>query len=117
MPDLQFNDYTKRTAIVEKAKSIPNYHVTFSYSAKSRYAKHVETALQLGSNLAVIFRNKELPEFFLGLPVINGDLSDLRFTDNEENKSQVIVGLYAKGKMKKDTSGMVIDNENLIAMA
>jgi hypothetical protein len=52
------------------------------------------------------------------LPVINGDLSDLRFTDNDDNHSQVVVGLYAKGKMKKDNSGMVVDiPDNLIAMA
>jgi hypothetical protein len=45
MPELQFYDYTKRVSIVEKAKSIPNYHVTFSYSTKSRYNKHVNSAL------------------------------------------------------------------------
>lgn len=117
IPELQFYDYSKRVTIVEKAKSIPNYHVTFSYSKSARYQKHVETALQLGSNLAVVFRSNTLPAFYLGLPVINGDVTDLRFTDNDENDSQVVVGLYAKGKMKKDTGAMVVDNENLIAMA
>jgi len=103
MPELQFYDYTKRIAIVEKAKAIPNYHVTFSYSATTRYKKHVKAAMDLGSNLAVIFRTKKLPEFFMGLPVINGDETDLRFID----QSQVVVGLYAKGKAKKDTTGFV----------
>lgn len=118
MPELQFYDYTKRVVIAEKAKSIPNYHVTFSYSKAARYAKHVDAALKLGSNLAVIFRSKNLPAFYLGLPVIDGDLTDLRFTDNDENDSQVVVGLYAKGKMKKDTGAMVVDiPDNLIAMA
>jgi hypothetical protein len=118
VPELQFYDYTKRVALVEKAKSIPNYHVTFSYSAKMRYSKHVEAALELGANLAVIFRTKTLPQFFMGLPVISGDETDLRFTDNNENDSQVVVGLYAKGKMKKDTGSMVVDiPDNLIAMA
>jgi hypothetical protein len=70
--------------------------------------------MDLGSNLAVIFRTKKLPEFFMGLPVINGDETDLRFID----QSQVVVGLYAKGKMKKDTSGMVVDiADNIIAIA
>lgn len=105
MPHIQFYDYTKRIDIVRKAKSMPNYHVTFSYSAKARYAKHVKEALELGASIAVIFRNKSLPEFFMGLPVINGDETDLRFLD----KGQVVVGLYAKGKMKNDTSGMVVD--------
>jgi hypothetical protein len=37
------------------------------------------------------------------MPVFNGDESDLRFLDPKG----VIVGLYAKGKAKKDTSGFV----------
>ena len=52
------------------------------------------------------FKNLSLPETFLGRPVINGDKDDLRFLDPKN----VIVGLYAKGKAKKDTSGFVIDN-------
>jgi hypothetical protein len=35
--------------------------------------------------------------------VFNGDESDLRFLDPRG----VVVGLYAKGKAKKDTSGFV----------
>jgi hypothetical protein len=37
------------------------------------------------------------------LPVFNGDESDLRFLDPKG----VIVGLYAKGKAKKDNTGFV----------
>ncbi len=114
MPELQFYDYTKRTAIVEKAKLLPNYHVTFSYSTNARYQKHVNDAIHAGSNIAVVFRNKALPEFFMGLPVVNGDETDLRFLD----ESQVVVGLYAKGKAKKDTSGLVVDlPDNILAVA
>ena len=56
-----------------------------------------------GMNVAVVFR-KELPATYLGRKVINGDETDLRFLD-EKN---VIVGLKAKGKAKKDTSGFVV---------
>jgi hypothetical protein len=113
MPELQFYDYSKRVIIAEKAKELPNYHVTFSYSQTGRYQKHVEGALALGNNIAVVFRTKQLPKFFMGLPVINGDESDLRFKD----ESQVVVGLYAKGKAKKDTSGLVVDlPDNAIAV-
>ena len=35
--------------------------------------------------------------------VFNGDESDLRFLDPKNS----IIGLYAKGKAKKDTSGFV----------
>ena len=45
-----------------------------------------------------------MPIYFKGREVVNGDESDLRFLD----KSNVIVGLKAKGKAKKDTSGFVI---------
>ena len=37
--------------------------------------------------------------------VIDGDKTDLRFLDPKG----VVVGLYAKGPAKKDTSGFVID--------
>ena len=55
-------------------------------------------------NLVVVFR-KELPDVFAGRKVINGDESDLRFLD----QTGVVVGLKAKGKARKDTSGFVID--------
>jgi hypothetical protein len=48
-------------------------------------------------------KNEPMPETYMGLPVFNGDESDLRFLDPEG----VIVGLYAKGKAKKDTTGFV----------
>ena len=63
----------------------------------------VLAAKQAGLNIAVVFR-KDLPETYLGRKVINGDDTDLRFLD-EKN---VIVGLKAKGKAKKDTSGFVV---------
>jgi hypothetical protein len=53
-------------------------------------------------NIAAVF--KELPEKYIGRPVINGDETDLRFLDPKG----VIVGLKAKGKAKKDTTGFVV---------
>ena len=53
-------------------------------------------------NVAVVFH--KLPETYLGRPVINGDETDLRFLDPKG----VVVGLKAKGKAKKDTSGFVV---------
>jgi hypothetical protein len=52
--------------------------------------------------VAVVF--DKLPETYLGKPVIDGDVSDLRFLDPKG----VIVGLKAKGKAKKDSSGFVV---------
>jgi hypothetical protein len=42
----------------------------------------------------------------MGLSVVNGDNSDIRYLDNQG----VIVALYAKGKAKKDNSGFVVHN-------
>jgi hypothetical protein len=40
----------------------------------------------------------------MGLPVISGDATDIRIND----PVNVIIGLKAKGKAKKDTTGFVI---------
>lgn len=98
-PDVQFYDYTKIRG--RKVSHIPNYHLTFSKAdgndMDARLSAHE------GMNVAVVFR-KELPETYFGKKVINGDETDLRFLD-EKN---VIVGLKAKGKAKKDTTGFVV---------
>jgi len=118
-PEIQFYDYTKIAN--RKCDHIANYDLTFSYSeANPAYAKQVNIALERGLNIAVVFRDKDqIPETFLGLPVINGDKNDMRFQDPKQS----VVALYAKGKARKDTSGFVIDglrenetSENLLKM-
>jgi len=103
-PDVQFYDYTKISN--RKTKDIKNYHLTWSYSeADMKYAAKHADALSQGMNIAVVFRDKNLPDKFLGLPVLDGDKDDLRFLDDKDS----VIGLYAKGKAKKDYSGFVID--------
>jgi hypothetical protein len=85
-----------------------NYHLTVSYSEAN--AKYAEKVSKTHHNIAVVFRDSNLPRVFLGRTVINGDRDDLRFLD----VTNVIVGLYAKGKAKQDKSGFVIDS-NIIA--
>ncbi len=112
MPEVQFYDYTKMAS----RKTLPNYHLTFSYSgASERYQKHVRKAIANGLNVAAVFKG-EAPSEFLGLPVINGDDSDLRFLDYKLDKGQAVVALYAKGEAKKDNSGFVVDT-NIIGRA
>jgi len=107
-PNIQFYDYTKIPT--RKINGIDTYHLTWSYSeANKKYAKLFDT---VPNNKAVVFR-KTLPSFFKGLKVIDGDKHDMRFLD-EDN---VVVGLKAKGKAKKDYSGFVIDNEKIEARA
>ncbi len=95
--NVRFYDYTKLT----NRRNIPsNYHLTFSRSESND--AYVTTMLNRGYNVAVVF--DVLPETYLGYKVIDGTETDLRFLD-EKN---VIVGLIAKGKAKKDNSGFTI---------
>ena len=99
---VQFYDYTK--VLGRKIANIPNYHLTFS--AADGNDTDVLKAIQQGYNIATVFGIKKtlpMPETYLGRPVFNGDESDLRFLDPKG----VVVGLYAKGKAKKDTTGFV----------
>ena len=98
-PDVQFYDYTK----ISNRRNLPsNYHLTWSYSeASDKYVSMMPPHL----NVAVVFRDKNLPDTFLGRKVVNGDADDLRFLDPDN----VVVGLYAKGKAKQDTSGFVVN--------
>ena len=101
-PEVQFYDYTK--ILGRKVKDIKNYQLTFS--AADGNDRDVDRAMFDGYNVATVFglkKTEPMPEFYMGAPVFNGDESDLRFLDPKG----VVVGLYAKGKAKKDTSGFV----------
>ena len=101
-PNVQFYDYTK--ILGRKVKNIPNYHLTFS--AADGNDLDVLRAIKEGYNVATVFgikKTEPMPETYNGIPVFNGDESDLRFLD----PTGVVVGLYAKGKAKKDTTGFV----------
>ena len=105
-PSVQFYDYTKSPSILRKSQNVRNWDVTASYSeASAHYAALIsEAAQKYDANLAVVFRDKNLPHTFKGIPVVNGYETDLRFMDERG----VIVGLKAKGPAKKDQSGFVI---------
>ena len=97
-PGLQFYDYTK--CPIRLRRGLPrNYDLTFSQSEDNEHA--TKQALNDGYRVATVFKTR--PETWLGQPVIDGDLSDLRFLD----PSPCIVGLSAKGKARGDTSGFV----------
>ena len=108
-PNIQFYDYTKLT----NRKNIPaNYDLTFSLADGN--AKLADAALNAGMRVAAVFRNVATVARYeangfeldgLPVPVVNGDDSDLRFLEPRG----VIVGLYAKGQAKRDTSGFVVD--------
>jgi hypothetical protein len=111
-PEVTFYDYTK--ILGRKITNISNYSLTFS--AADGNDIDVKKAIAQGYNVATVFglkKTEPMPETYNGLPVYNGDESDLRFLDPKG----VIVGLYAKGKAKKDTTGFVKYPSIMLKMA
>ena len=106
-PSVMFYDYTKLPKPWLRERS--NYKLTFSLSENNE--SDARQALAHGVNVAVVFHVKKgqpLPTHFMGHEVIDGDLTDLRFTDGKASDGRaVIVGVRAKGKAKKDVSGFV----------
>jgi len=105
-PNVQFYDYTKddkRMLRFLSGEFPTNYHLTFSRSETNDAA--CDIVLACGGNIAVVFKGS-LPETYKGKKVINGVEDDLRFLDPKN----VVVGLVALGKAKKDTSGFVVSN-------
>ena len=104
-PQVQFYDYTKiykRALKFVNGQYPSNYHLTYSLN-EDNYKEAFDILLK-GGNISAVFRN-ELPETYKGYRVINADETDLRFTDD----NNIIAGLMAKGKAKKDYSGFVLD--------
>ena len=97
-PTVQFYDYTK--VLHRKVSHIANYHLTFSRAESNQ--RDVDYALSIGMNVAMVF--DKIPAEYNGMPVFDADDTDLRFLDPANH----IVGLKAKGKAKKDTTGFVI---------
>jgi len=101
--DVYFYDYTKIANRLVPDTSV--YDLTFSYSGVEKYQRHVDTALAMGMRLAVVFRYRtQIPKTFMGMDVVDGDDSDLRFLEPQG----VVSALYAKGKAVHDTSGFVV---------
>jgi hypothetical protein len=107
-PNVQFYDYTK----LANRRNIPaNYDLTFSYSGVPAYAAYAKTAIAAGMRVAVVFRDRATVESMLsngdtfqGLPIVDGDDTDIRHLD----PVGAAVALYAKGAAKHDYSGFVI---------
>ena len=111
-PKVQFYDYTKHFKRMKKYLNntfAKNYHLTFSLN-EVNHRQGMEV-LKLGGNVAAVFR-KQVPKFYEGFKVVNGDLHDLRFLDGKN----VVVGLKEKltfdpitKKKVEDKTGFVID--------
>jgi hypothetical protein len=98
-----FYDYTKSLPRAKRYQNYRNYTLTFSKSETNQ--DQVSEALNLGINVAAVFSG-DLPKKYKGTKVVDGDKSDLEML----NFKNIILGLKAKGKARKDTSGFVITN-------
>lgn len=111
-PDLQFYDYTKsvkRMMDFVSGNLSKNYHLTFSRS-ETNHAECMQV-LQAGGNVAAVVnvrRSQPMPSTLRSIRMVDGDESDLRFLD----PAPCIVGLRAKGKARRDTSGFVLQPEH-----
>ena len=112
-PDVQMYDYTKFPA--KYRRNLPNnYHLTFSRAETETNQLEAYNWLSAGRPISVVFDTKKgaaLPIEFMGHKVVDADLHDLTFL---HAKKGLILGLRAKGKAKKDTSGFVVNTEGLI---
>lgn len=93
-PEVRYYEYTKRPPRFLGNKPA-QVDMTYSYSGDESEALD---ALRLGFRVAVVFRPR-VPSGsrLFGVPVIDGDESDLRFLD----PGSVVVGLKAKGHAKR----------------
>lgn len=94
-PEIQFWEYTKRPDLAVGQQM----NVHWTYSQSERTTDRILGALIGKVNIAMVFNTKRglpLPSLVGSVPVIDGDLSDLRFLDERG----VIVGLRLK-KLKK----------------
>lgn len=99
-------DYTKDAARVRRGGYI---HQTYSLDRGAARELEALRLLRDGFNVAVVFnvkRGRAMPAWWRNFPVIDGDETDLRYTDP---RGGVVVGLRAKGKAVGDRSGFVRD--------
>jgi len=98
-PDVQFYDYTKRTAFLKRPN--PQYDITFSRSESND--QDCYTALSKGFNVAVVMSLElvnSLDQYKGRLKLHCGDDDDLRFLD-PKGKYGRIVYLTPKGKARR----------------
>jgi hypothetical protein len=102
----KFYDYTKNDTRMWQyldGELPENYYLTYSCH-ESTTVDDVFWLMYEGGSVAVVFRNT-IPNKFQGIDVISGMEHDFRFRD----KKGCIIGLLARGRAKKDSTGFVVD--------
>lgn len=114
-PNWKFYGYTKNKAKIRDyldGKTPTNYYLTYSRSERDDL-NGIKQLLGFGINVAIPFYSLEtlagcIPNHWQGLPVIDGDRSDLRFQDPQG----VIVGLSVKTSKSRRKAIRQIENSN-----
>ena len=103
-PKIMFYDYT---AILGRKAALNHKNYFLTFSLKENNDKEAVKALAEGFNVSVVLnvkRSAAKPTQWGGYPVIDGDVSDIRFKDK---KGGHIIALTAKGKARYDSTGFV----------
>lgn len=103
IPGATFYDYTKAPATARP--DVDGYPLTRSASERTSVAD-IAANVAAGRNVAVVLaipRNAAIPATWQGLPTIDGDPNEDRYSDPRG----VVVALRAKGSAVGDTSGFV----------
>jgi len=106
---LRFYDYTKNPVKWHRYNmmsrhSLKGVNYTLCFSRSECNNDETLRVLAKGGTVSVVFRNEELPTTWHGFKVVDGDKRDDLMLDVRN----VVLGLRAKGKAKKDASGFVI---------
>lgn len=88
----------------------PNVHLTYSMAETFENQATAFDTLNAGGNVAVVLplgKADKMPRYWLGYRVVDGDEHDARFLDPRDDFEGYVIGLRAKGKARRDTSGFV----------
>ncbi len=101
--DVMFYDYTKVAKRFNLLQFYKNYDLTYSFSGHNML-QCLDLLSKGNGRVAMVFEGKVLPTSFMGYKVIDGDVYDMRYMDEQG----VIVGLkFKKVRNKIDTSNNV----------
>lgn len=102
--NIRFMDYTKGWRRGTKEPLPKNYRLVYSASERTSLAQIRKYVIQWRQRVTVVFdvpKDKPLPKKWNGMRVVDGDVDD----DLWSRPAGTIVGLRAKGRLRKADSG------------
>ena len=103
-PEAYVNEYTKSLRFaLHNAAGLPPSNLRVCFSRSEINEADCLKVLEAGGLVSVVFAG-DLPQYWNGFPVVNGDAHDLLHLWPRG----VVVGLKAKGAAKRDRTGFVV---------